>query len=293
MELKQLHYFVTIAEEGTISAAAKKLYMSQPPLSQQLHLLEKELDCVLFERTSRHMILTPPGRLLFEKAKLILNMAAVTEDEIMSYDNTDNGTVRIGIVSSLTTSYIMNIISEFALEHPHVNLEIFESNTYQLLERLTAKTIHFGIVRTPFIQSRFIERPLQQSHLVAVGRKDIFNYKDDIISLHELTKQELIIYRRWENVIKEKFRLNGLVPDFRCITDDARTASLFAHKGIGVALLPESAVLAKDPELTICNIENNPWNTNIELLYDEKSYIPKCTKLLLDYIVNYDDNYKE
>ena len=68
MDLKQLRYFTTVAEEGTISAAAKKLFMSQPPLSTQMKLLEQELGCSLFERGQKHIRLTETGRLLYDRA---------------------------------------------------------------------------------------------------------------------------------------------------------------------------------------------------------------------------------
>ena len=64
MDLKQLNYFVTVADEGSITAGAKKLFLSQPPLSTQLRDLEEELGCVLFERGPRHITLTEPGKTL-------------------------------------------------------------------------------------------------------------------------------------------------------------------------------------------------------------------------------------
>lgn len=76
MDLKQLKYFVTVAEEGTISAAAKKLFMSQPPLSIQMKLLEQELGCPLFERGQKHIRLTDTGKLLYDRAQNILKMEA-------------------------------------------------------------------------------------------------------------------------------------------------------------------------------------------------------------------------
>ena len=76
MDLKQLKYFVTVAEEGTISAAAKKLFMSQPPLSTQMKLLEQELGCPLFERGQKHIRLTDTGKLLYDRAQNILKMEA-------------------------------------------------------------------------------------------------------------------------------------------------------------------------------------------------------------------------
>lgn len=77
MDLKQLRYFTTVAEEGTISAAAKKLFMSQPPLSTQMKLLEQELGCSLFERGQKHIRLTETGRLLYDRAQTLLAHGSV------------------------------------------------------------------------------------------------------------------------------------------------------------------------------------------------------------------------
>ena len=86
MDLKQLRYFTTVAEEGTISAAAKKLFMSQPPLSTQMKLLEQELGCSLFERGQKHFRLTETGRLLYDRAQTLLRMEAS-----MRQDDTNRG----------------------------------------------------------------------------------------------------------------------------------------------------------------------------------------------------------
>ena len=75
MELKQLAYFKAVADEGTISGAARKLNMSQPPLSSQMHFLEQELGCVLFERGSRKIRLTEAGRMFYERVCAMLDLA--------------------------------------------------------------------------------------------------------------------------------------------------------------------------------------------------------------------------
>ena len=74
MDLKQLRYFVTVVESGSISAAARKLYMTQPPLSAQMQALEQELGCPLLERGARRVELTDAGRRLYERAKTLLEL---------------------------------------------------------------------------------------------------------------------------------------------------------------------------------------------------------------------------
>lgn len=75
MELRTLHYFLTVAQEQNITHAAQKLHMSQPPLSRQLHQLEEELGVTLFIRGKRKIELTDEGRYLMQQARYILNMA--------------------------------------------------------------------------------------------------------------------------------------------------------------------------------------------------------------------------
>ena len=85
MDLRQLRYFVTVAEEKNITAAAKKLYISQPPLSTQLHQLEQELGCVLFERGPRRIQLTEAGRMLYNRATAILQLTEQAQMELRDY----------------------------------------------------------------------------------------------------------------------------------------------------------------------------------------------------------------
>ena len=82
MDLKQLHYFLTIVEERQITAAARKLHMAQPPLSNQMKLLESELGMKLFERGPHHIELTDAGRMLARRARQLLDMADTTRREI-------------------------------------------------------------------------------------------------------------------------------------------------------------------------------------------------------------------
>ena len=82
MDFHQLQYFVAIAESGSITAAAKKLFLSQPPLSMQMKRLEKELGCILFLRGAREVQLTEAGKLLYTRAKSMLELRRITEEAV-------------------------------------------------------------------------------------------------------------------------------------------------------------------------------------------------------------------
>ena len=88
MNLKQMEYFVAIVNEGNISAAAKSLHISQPPLSAQMKLLEDEMGVVLFERGSRSIFLTEAGKVFYEKALHILHLTTAVSDELQQIKRT-------------------------------------------------------------------------------------------------------------------------------------------------------------------------------------------------------------
>ena len=100
MDIRQLIYFATIVEEGSISAAAKKLHLSQPPLSYQLKLLEEELHLQLLQRGARGVQLTEAGKVLYKRAQGILELTERTQKELQAMAGGFAGTLHIGTVSS-------------------------------------------------------------------------------------------------------------------------------------------------------------------------------------------------
>ena len=105
MNLKQMKYFLTIADEGSISRAARVLHISQPPLSQQLRQLEEELRVRLFVRGARSMTLTDAGRLLYQHAQNILELSDRAVKDLQQFEDDGRGSLRIGMVSSSEVPY--------------------------------------------------------------------------------------------------------------------------------------------------------------------------------------------
>lgn len=238
MDLKQLRYFTTVAEEGTISAAAKKLFMSQPPLSTQMKLLEQELGCSLFERGQKHIRLTETGRLLYDRAQTLLRMEASMRQDVEACARTEKDTIRIGVVSSVICTRAGEWISDFLKKNDGVTIEITESNTYSLIEKLRTDQIHAALVRTPFPENEFRVHSLAHEKMIAVGAK---RRLPDMVTMNILSHYPLILYRRWEPIIKEAFQKNSLEPRCVCICDDARTAVDLAERAVGISLVPGSA----------------------------------------------------
>ena len=150
MDFHQLQYFVAIAESGSITAAAKKLFLSQPPLSMQMKRLEKELGCVLFLRGAREVQLTEAGKLLYTRAKSMLELRRITEEELAVCSEQTSGTIRLGVISSVGCSLLPQWLKWFHAQYPQIRFSLYESDTYQILEKLHQDRVELALVRSPF-----------------------------------------------------------------------------------------------------------------------------------------------
>ncbi len=241
MDIKQLGYFVAIAEEGSISAAARKLHISQPPLSHQLKLLETELGVVLIERGARRIKLTEAGVILYKRANSILELSDATVRELDDFGEKLNGTLRLGTTSSSGPALLKKRMGDFSAAYPDVHFEIYEGNTFQLIELLASSVIEIAIARTPFHAENTNYFALESEPMIAVGNKKFFmGMEGDRIQLKELQSKPFIIYRRFEKLILSACKSNGFKPIIFCLNDDARTSLMWANAGLGVAIVPQS-----------------------------------------------------
>ena len=237
MDIRQLLYFTTIAEEGSISAAAKKL-------SYQMKLLEEELHLPLIERSARGIALTEAGRVLYKRAQGILELSELTRKEMLAMASGFTGTLHIGTVSSSGASLLGWRIPAFHQKYPQIGFAIHEGNTFELMEMLESGLIELAIVRTPFHNDQLNCLYLSPEPMIAAGAASFFPAgmpSGQPISLELLGHAPVILYRRFEKILLSLCEQKGITPQVFCIADDARTTLMWAEAGLGVAVVPQSA----------------------------------------------------
>lgn len=276
MDIRQLKYFLTIAEEGQITSAAKKLQMAQPPLSQQLKQLEEELGVKLVDRGPRSVHLTSAGEILKNRAEQIVELTESTVKEIADFVKGWKGTLSIGTVSSSGATLMKERLIEFFREHPGVRCEIHEGNTFHIIDLLTSGIVEVGIVRTPFhVGANMGCRYADGEPMVAVMTSEYdWCAASSGIELSELRDKPLIIYRRFEQLIQETCMNQGFEPSVFCKNDDARTTLLWAGSGLGIGIVPKSAVaLADCSNLVVKEIHSGELRTRIAAIWKKDKYI--------------------
>jgi DNA-binding transcriptional LysR family regulator len=250
MNMEQLTYFSAVVEEGTISGAARRLHMSQPPLSLQIRKLEQEYGVLLFERGARQIRLTEAGKLLYDYAQRILDLKDSAEEDLKSLHAGKGGSLKLGIISSGACEELFAGIRAFRQNHAQVRIKLFDGNTFLLLDALERQRIELALVRTPFLSRGLDILHIRSDPFAAAGAERYFRHfpADRPVHLKEIKDLPLIVYRRREKQIRQTMEAEQIQPDYSCINDDARTSIQWAAAGLGVALVPAS-VLPLAPRL--------------------------------------------
>lgn len=237
MDIRQMKYFKTIVEQGTISKAAKVLHMAQPPLSMQLKQLEDELEVTLVKRGNRQIELTQAGQLFYKRCLQMLDLSEITKNELKQ---TYQEVLRIGITSSNSALIQQDKIKKYLHDNRHYSYSIHEGTTYEILDLLLAHNIDLGIVRTPFDSSLVDAYYLEKEPMIAIGKKEFFDTKKEYMK--DFKDNPLIIHKRYLPLISDYCLNQHFQIQLKVSCDDSRTSLIWASTGIGIAIVPMSSL---------------------------------------------------
>ena len=277
IDLKQLRYFLAVAEEKSFSRAAERLHISQPPLSQQIMKLESELGVKLFARTTRTFELTVAGKALMSEASELLAKMRMTIDTIRQIDRGEVGRLRVGIVGSAMWGPIPSLLEEFQSKYPRVTWTLHELGPTLQYEALRAKQVDVGFWREPKLD----EDDLKQDNL----RQELCFREDVCVAInehHPLAKEESIELMDIADEPMLTLALDkssfpryliqccvkaGFQPTIFQEASEPQTLLAMVGAGLGVALLPETTSRIGWPGVVFLPIRSNPPSANLYITY--------------------------
>ena len=246
MELRQLRYFVAVAEESHFGRAARRLHMSQPPLSTQIRGLEDELGVRLFERSTRRVALTDAGRAFLEQARRTLRTAEEAREAAASGAGGLAGTLEVGFVSSATLSVLPDALRLFRERFGGVTLELREMTSAQQVEALYAGEVRAGLARLPLEAPGISVEPVFEEPLLVALPAGHPLEELERVPMQEVVDQPLIFFTQrlvpgFHAQIVELYQQVGAFPKVAQHAVHLQTIVGLVASGIGVAILPGSA----------------------------------------------------
>jgi len=246
MELRQLRYFVAVAEELHFRRAAARLHMSQPPLSQQIQQLETEMGCRLLTRSRRRVELTPAGAAFLSDARAVLAELDGAVATARRIDAGQTGRLRINFVGSALVSIVPDVVQRFRAAHPLVEVDLHERSTVDQLRSVKSGAADVGLIRPPLepdselnVEIVLRERTvaaLPADHPLAALKRN---------PLRRLAAEPLVLFPRdqapgFHDLLISSLAGTGVTPRVAQYAPEMLTIIGLVAAGIGVSLVPAS-----------------------------------------------------
>ena len=245
MELRQLRYFVAVAEEGNISRAAKRIFLTQPALSRQIKALEEELGQCLLERQAHSIRLTPVGQALLHEARDLLQSADQMLQRVRAAGRETR--LRVGYAPSLAAGILSATVECFTQTHPNARVELFDLSTVEMLAGLESDTLDVarsvgqpretrGLHWTPLIRAAWQLAVNQNNALARLAR----------VTPAAVAREPLLVfcqrdYPEYWDIITGWLRAHGKRPRIAGEYDGVDSLMAAVESGLGVAVVTARA----------------------------------------------------
>ena len=292
MELRQLRYFVEVAQREHISEAAEHLHVAQSAISRQIANLEDELGTPLFERIGRNVKLTPIGKIFLEHAIVALKAIDFAAKQVEEYLDPAKGTIKIGFPTSLASYVLPSVISAFKKEYPDVSFHLRQGSYKYLIDAVKNRELNLAFlgplpqkddeINTTLLFSESIHALLPSSHPLA---------KQESINLSDLRNEKFVSFP--EGYVLHKVALDacksvGFTPNITSEGEDMDALKGLVAAGIGVTLLPDSSLYDSTPRMTVkMTIANPPIRRTVGIISPVGRELASSEVVFLDFVKNF------
>lgn len=246
IELRHLRYFIAVAEELHFGHAAARLNMSQPPLSQQIQILEQQIGAKLLARTNRSVSLTPAGRQFLADSRQILSQVDDAAARAARLHQGETGDLRIGFTSSAPfIKAVSDTLSSFRRHYPDVHIQTREINTREQIAPLNEGGLDLGLMRNTLLPDTLAWQMILREPLLAMIHRDHPLAAKAGVSLAELAREPFVFFDPhvgtglYDDILGLMRRYN-LTPSITQEVGEAMTIIGLVAAGLGVSILPAS-----------------------------------------------------
>ncbi|MZQ86760.1 LysR family transcriptional regulator [Paenibacillus sp. 5J-6] len=255
-ELYKVFYWA--AKTGSLTQAAKALYITQPSVSHAIKQLEDSFGLALFYRNSKGVALTQEGAILYSYIEQSQNFISRAEEKMAALKNLDSGELRIGGSDSLFKHYLLPYLEEFHQRHPGIKLHLNHGTTPEIISFLKEGRIDLGVVRMPIVDSQLEVRESIQLKDCFVAGPRYEQLKGETLSLEMLLEFPVILFSRNSRArmaITELFQSYGykLKPEIE--VGSVELLIEFARKGLGISYVTKEFISKELEEGSLFEIQ--------------------------------------
>ncbi|MFC8047087.1 LysR substrate-binding domain-containing protein [Nocardia sp. NPDC057353] len=284
----QLTHFVAVAEELHFGRAAERLRMTQPPLSRQIQLLEKEVGAELFDRSNRTVRLTRAGRAFLVDARRLLQQAERAALAVRRVSEGTGGVLRVGFTGASVHSGLPLVLDAARERLPDVDVELRELVTMDQVEALSEGSLDLGLVRPPIARPDLALRPFVREGLVlALPAGHPLAESGEPVPLRALHGVEMVMHapveaRYFHQLVTSVLHDAAVVPLVTQYMTQVHSLLALVNLGWGVALVPESATGMRFDNVVYRELPEVAARVELDLVWRQGSENPALARLLAE-----------
>lgn len=292
LDLYKLQIFMTVMREGSFSAAAERLYMTQSAVSQHIQELEASLGRKLFLRGRRGVTPTPHGDTLYEYTQRIFALVAEAENAVTDVSGLQAGQIKLGATPGAGMYLVPDWVQGFRSKYPQFSVSIQTAVTAQTVSDLLAHRIDLGFIEgelTDGKAARLEVLPIARVEQYVVVGKNHPWWQVDHVPLEALDKQSLVVRQRssqsriWlDNVLAER----GIQPVISAEFDNIESIKRAVAAGLCVTVLPPYVCHTEEQlgMLRAVRIDDAPLARDLKLIYEKDAPLSSIARAFVDYV---------
>lgn len=282
----QLTHFVAVAEELHFGRAAERLRMTQPPLSRQIQLLEKEVGAELFDRSNRTVKLTRAGRAFLLDARRLLQQAERAALSVRRVSAGTGGVLRLGFTGASVHSGLPRILAAARAALPDVDVELREMVTMDQVEALSEGALDLGMVRPPVTRPDLVTRTFVREGLIAaIPAAHPLAADPGALPVSELHGADMVMHapveaRYFHELVTSVLHAAAVVPVVTQYMTQVHSILALVNLGWGVALVPESAAGMRFDQVTYRPLAEVGARVELDLVWRQGNENPAMARLM-------------
>jgi len=287
IELRHLRYFIAVAEELHFGRAALRLNISQPPLSQQIQILEHEIGARLFARTNRSVQLTAAGQQFLQDARLVLQQVDQAADKAARLHRGDEGEIRIGFTSSAPfITVVSDALFTFRQRFPAVHIQMQEINTRQQLAPIGDGRLDLGVMRNTLLPETLDHQLLLREPMYALVHRAHRLAGRPQIALSDLAQEPFVFFdpQVGTALYGEILGLLGrydIQPNIAQEVGEAMTIIGLVSTGLGVSILPASFRRVRLSDVVWIPLVEQDARSEVWLVWSKQREIPAVVAAMM------------
>ncbi|MCU6709176.1 LysR family transcriptional regulator [Paenibacillus sp. J5C_2022] len=288
MDLRQLSYFLEVAEHESFSKASRAIHLSQPTLSKMVKGLEEELGVVLFNRSTRSVMLTEAGKVVQHHAQAVMNAAHNLQTAVADLTQLKAGKFTLGLPPVIGASFFPKVITEFRNRHPMITIQLVEEGGKRIEQLLQEGRLDLGVVVLPVDDALFEIVPIVKRQLKLVVPIQHHLALGQEVKLGDLRDESFILFRHEFNLhdrVKEACIQEGFEPQVAYESSQWDFIYELICANQGISLLPETICAKFDTQkVRVLNGVEPSIHWNLGIVWKKDGYLSHAARGWVEYV---------